>query len=54
MYASGNLTYDTHYMFEGEEKVFQLPHSCDEWVIGDLEHAKLLHKELEELIEKHS
>ena len=31
---------------------FYLPHSCDEWVIGDLEDAKEFVESLSELIEK--
>jgi hypothetical protein len=36
--------------FLADESVFFLPHSCDEWVIGNLESAKRFSKELTELI----
>lgn len=37
----------------GEEKpVFFLGHSCDEWIIGDIEQAKEFHKLIGEIINK--
>lgn len=50
MYESRNLTYSRSWILE--KNVFQLPHHCDEWIIGNLEEAKLLYQELGELIKK--
>ena len=49
MYVGGIYYTKSKYQSNGE---FYLPHSCDEWVIGDLEDAKDFVKSLSELIEK--
>lgn len=56
MYESGQLQTRAAYEWRPYETgvQFELPHSCDEWKIGNLENAKLLHKELGELIKQHS
>lgn len=33
--------------------VFQLPHRCDEWIIGDADNAKLLIEDLKALIKQY-
>lgn len=38
--------------FNSDEKLFYLDHFCDEWVIGNIDDARQLVDDLQELIEK--
>ena len=52
-YQKGEINYDTELDFFGDKKMkFYLPHSCDSWIIGDIDNAKLLIKEIQELIKQ--
>ncbi len=42
----------THDLVTGKD-VLQLPHQCDNWVIGGVKEARQLIKDLEEIIKKH-
>ena len=46
----GEIHYGTGTFYGGDEEVFYLDHSCDEWVIGDLEDAKKFAEDLLETI----
>jgi len=43
--------YDDDYKY-ANKKVIQLPHSCDEWVIGGKEEAEQMIEDLKEAITK--
>ena len=50
-YTKGDLQYGWNASSDGKEGYY-LPHSCDEWHIGDEENARALIEDLEELIAK--
>lgn len=49
---NGDFVKDENDDYVGKEQ-FYLPHSCDNWVIGGIEEAKLLLEELKSLIEQY-
>ena len=51
--ARENDGYDKSYRFR-EKTVIQLPHSCDEWIIGGIEEARQMIIDLEEAIKIYS
>lgn len=51
-YTKGQVYLDVDWFNDREKKVAQLPHSCDEWVIGDVKEIDDLISDLRKLKEE--
>lgn len=53
MYGKGReVKYEKNWMQAGNKLQFQLPHSCDNWIIGGVEEAKQLIADLQAKIKE--
>ena len=51
-YTKGEAHIDEDYWSNTKDMVIMLPHSCDEWVIGDVQQAQDLVDDLQKLIQE--